>query len=56
LLNTDSSIYKDFQFKNIIFAEGMGVKENPFFSEIPVEPNKGHHLEVNFQKKLKILP
>jgi hypothetical protein len=31
LLNTDSSIYKDFQFKNIVFAEGMGVKDNPFF-------------------------
>ncbi|MFT3920657.1 NAD(P)/FAD-dependent oxidoreductase [Cloacibacterium sp.] len=52
LLNTDSSIYKDFQFKNIVFAEGMGVKDNPFFSEIPVEPNKGHHLEVKLSEKI----
>ena len=36
LLNTEKSCYKDIQFKKIIFAEGMGVKENPFFSEIPV--------------------
>lgn len=53
LLNTDSSIYKDFQFKNIVFAEGMGVKDNPFFSEIPVEPNKGHHLEVKLSDKIE---
>ena len=46
------NIYKDFQFLNIIFCEGMGVKENPFFSEIPVVPNKGHHLKVKLSKSL----
>ena len=53
LLNTEKSCYKDIQFKKIIFAEGMGVKENPFFSEIPVEPNKGHNLEVKLSKRIE---
>ena len=51
LVNTENSTYKDIQFKNIIFAEGMAVKENPYFSEIPVEANKGHHLEVKLSEK-----
>jgi hypothetical protein len=34
------SIYKDFSFKNIIFCEGMGVKDNPYFSEILSIPIK----------------
>lgn len=52
-INPKKSIYRDIQFKNIIFAEGMAVKENPFFSEIPVNPNKGHHLEVRLSKKIE---
>ncbi|KMQ62895.1 FAD-dependent oxidoreductase [Chryseobacterium sp. FH2] len=40
------SSYKDFNFKNIIFCEGMGVIGNPFFAGIPVNPNKGHHIKV----------
>lgn len=41
-----SSSYKDFSFSNIVFCEGIGVKENPYFNTIPVQPNKGHHLKV----------
>ena len=52
LIKTENSTYKDIQFKNIIFAEGMAVKENPYFSEIPVEANKGHHLEVKLSEKI----
>lgn len=52
-LNADNSIYNDINFKNIVFAEGMAVKENPFFSGIPVNPNKGHHLEVRLSEKLE---
>jgi glycine/D-amino acid oxidase-like deaminating enzyme len=44
--------YGDISFKNIVFCEGMGVKQNPFFSEIPVIPNKGHHLKVKLSVKL----
>lgn len=45
-LKPEENSYRDFKYKNIIFAEGMGVKENPYFSEIPVNPNKGHHIKV----------
>ena len=38
--------YGDISFKNIVFCEGIGVKNNPFFDEIPIVPNKGHHLKV----------
>lgn len=44
--------YKDISFSKIIFCEGMGVKENPFFKEIEVHPNKGHHLNVKLSKSL----
>lgn len=45
-IDTSNSIYKDFKFKNILFCEGMGVKDNPYFSDIAVIPNKGHHIKV----------
>jgi hypothetical protein len=51
-INTANSIYKDFKFKNIIFCEGMGVKENPYFSDIPVIPNKGHHIKVRLSEPI----
>lgn len=52
-LSAENSIYKDIQFKKIIFAEGMAVKENPYFSEIPVLHNKGHHLEVQLSNPIE---
>ena len=52
-VNTENSTYQNFQFKNIIFCEGMGVKNNPYFSDIPVIPNKGHHIRVKLSKPLQ---
>ncbi|MFC7346313.1 NAD(P)/FAD-dependent oxidoreductase [Chryseobacterium zhengzhouense] len=51
-IDTSSSTYKDFHFKNILFCEGMGVKENPFFSHIEVNPNKGHHIRVKLSESI----
>lgn len=51
-LEASSGTYKDLQFKNIVFCEGMGVKENPFFSEIAVVPNKGHHIKVKLSQTI----
>lgn len=51
-LNTADQTYKNYRFKNILFCEGMGVKENPFFSDIPVNPNKGHQIKVNLSQPL----
>ena len=51
-LDPEKSEYKNFQFKNILFCEGMGVISNPFFSGIPVNPNKGHHIKVKLSEKI----
>lgn len=46
-INLSNSIYKgNLRFDKIIFAEGMGVKNNPYFSDIEVNPNKGHYIEI----------
>ncbi|MFZ4931118.1 NAD(P)/FAD-dependent oxidoreductase [Chryseobacterium sp. Mn2064] len=51
-LNSSESSYKDFVFKNIIFCEGMAVKDNPYFSEVMVNPNKGHHIKVRLSEPI----
>ncbi|HEX7871105.1 MAG TPA: FAD-dependent oxidoreductase, partial [Chryseobacterium sp.] len=51
-VNVTDSTYKDFEFKNILFCEGMGVKENPYFSNLEVIPNKGHHIRVKLSESL----
>ncbi|MBU4538425.1 MAG: FAD-dependent oxidoreductase [Weeksellaceae bacterium] len=43
--------YKDFHFKNIVFCEGIGVKHNPYFKDIPIIPNKGHHIKVKLSEQ-----
>jgi hypothetical protein len=51
-LNSENNTFRNLKFKNIVFCEGMNVKNNPFFSEMPVSPNKGHHLKVKLSEKL----
>jgi len=46
LIQLEDNTYKEFEFSKIVFAEGIGVKENPFFNTIPIQVNKGHHLSV----------
>ncbi|MGA9211840.1 NAD(P)/FAD-dependent oxidoreductase [Kaistella sp.] len=48
----EGTTYEGFNFKNIVFCEGMGVRENPFFTNIQVIANKGHHLKVKLSVKL----
>ncbi|TPV35622.1 FAD-binding oxidoreductase [Paucihalobacter ruber] len=38
--------YNNLQSKYIVFAEGFGVKQNPFFKNIPLNGTKGEVLEV----------
>lgn len=45
-INLETSTYKSFKFHNIVFCEGIGVKENLYFNTIPIIPNKGHFLKV----------
>ncbi|OPB86990.1 NAD(P)/FAD-dependent oxidoreductase [Elizabethkingia ursingii] len=49
-LDTDQNSYNNYTFDKIIFAEGTGVKDNPYFSEIPVKPNKGHRFSLRLEK------
>lgn len=48
----EDSTYKDFSFKNIVFCEGMNVRSNPYFTDIQVIANKGHHLKVRLSEKM----
>lgn len=45
--------YREMTFENIVFAEGMGVTENPYFKNIPLNPNKGHHIRVKLSENLQ---
>lgn len=40
-IKTDSVIYKGIEAKNIVFAEGFGMHENPFFKYLPLDGTKG---------------
>ncbi|MHA6696181.1 NAD(P)/FAD-dependent oxidoreductase [Chryseobacterium sp. A301] len=48
-LNPEKRTYRDIPYKYVVFAEGMGVKENPYFKQIPVNPNKGHQINVELK-------
>ncbi|MEZ7496114.1 FAD-dependent oxidoreductase [Leeuwenhoekiella aequorea] len=58
--NTDSTVtYKNFIAKRIVFAEGFGIKNNPFFNKLPLVGNKGEYLiikapDLNVSEALKV--
>lgn len=39
-------VYNDIESQYIVFAEGFGVKQNPFFKNLPLNGTKGEVLEV----------
>jgi len=39
--------YKNIKSKNIVFSEGYGVKENPFFNALPLKQSKGELLIIS---------
>ena len=45
-IKEDSVIYKDIKASKIIFAEGYGLKENPFFNYLPLTGTKGEMLFI----------
>lgn len=51
-LKTDSDFveYNEIKAKHIIFAEGFGVKANPFFRDLPLRGNKGEYILIKSEK------
>ena len=44
---TNEVQYKGINAKNLIFAEGFGIKKNPFFNTLPLEGTKGELLVIH---------
>lgn len=41
IINNDFVQYKEYQARNIIFAEGFGMHSNPLFQDLPLDGTKG---------------
>ena len=53
VLTDDSVTYKNIKAKHIVFAEGFGIKQNPFFNNLPLKEAKGELIIIK-APKLKI--
>lgn len=45
-INRDFFTYKNFRAKHVVFAEGYGLKNNPFFNYLPMQGSKGEYLII----------
>lgn len=48
--NKDKVVYHNIEAKHIVFAEGFGIKQNPFFNYLPLKGTKGELLIINAPK------
>lgn len=46
----DHVAYGDITAKQIIFCEGARVKDNPYFNQLPIVPNKGEYIKLAVEK------
>tara|TARA_R110002012_G_scaffold308081_2_gene514075 strand:+ start:1453 stop:2493 length:1041 start_codon:yes stop_codon:yes gene_type:complete len=46
LHKSDKVVYKNIEAKHIVFAEGYGLKDNPFFNYLPLSGLKGEYITV----------
>ncbi|QOD62385.1 FAD-binding oxidoreductase [Polaribacter haliotis] len=53
VLEENLAKYKDIEANTIVFAEGFGVKENPYFKHLPLDEVKGELITIH-APKLKI--
>lgn len=52
-LSNESITYKNYIAKNIIFAEGFGIHNNPYFNNLPLDGTKGELLLIE-SENLKV--
>ncbi|WP_378178726.1 NAD(P)/FAD-dependent oxidoreductase [Aquimarina sp. SS2-1] len=52
-VSEDCITYQDIKARNIVFSEGYGVKNNPFFNHLPLNGNKGEYITIH-SKELKL--
>ncbi|MGA1226424.1 MAG: NAD(P)/FAD-dependent oxidoreductase [Tamlana sp.] len=53
IIDSSNVCYKNIVAKNIVFAEGFGIKQNPYFNNLPLVPAKGELLTI-YAPDLKI--
>jgi len=46
-INQDIVVYNDIEANQIVFAEGFGLKQNPFFKDLPLKGTKGELLTIH---------
>lgn len=51
-LNVNDKTYQNIEYQNLVFSEGIRVLNNPYFSNLPIIPSKGHHLSVKLSEPI----
>ena len=64
-IESDFVVYNDISYKQVVFAEGFGLRNNPFFNYLPLDGTKGElliikapllNLDVVLKSSIFILP
>lgn len=53
VISDKNVIYKNITAKKIVFCEGFGIKQNPFFNSLPLKEAKGETIDI-YAPELKI--